>query len=189
MARLPQLPVDDMPAEAKPLFDFAKNMMGFTPNDVYDMARNPTILKGVAAMCRAVYAPGEISQGLKRLIGYIASTAAGCKYCQVHTAHGAHEQGVDDAKILAAWDYEASDLFSDAERAALRIAQAGAMSPSEVTDVMFADLRTHYSDAQIVEIVGVIAMFGFLNRWNAIMDTELEEMPLEYVQKTGVKTR
>jgi len=80
------------------------------------MARNPTILKGVAAMCRAVYAPGEISQGLKRLIGYIASTAAGCKYCQVHTAHGAHEQGVDDAKILAAWDYEASDLFSDAER-------------------------------------------------------------------------
>lgn len=189
MARLPKIPETEIPQEAKPLFDFAKNMMGFTPNDAYDMARNPAILKGVAAMCGAVYAPGEISQGLKRLIGYIASTAAGCKYCQIHTAHGAHEQGIDDARILAAWEYETSDLFTDAERAALRVAQAGAITPSEVTDTQFSDLRSHYSDAQIVEIVAVISMFGFLNRWNAIMDTDLEETPLSYTQAAGLKPR
>lgn len=189
MSRLPKLPDTDIPEEAKPLFDFAKNMMGFTPNDAYDMARNPAILKGVADMCGAIYARGEISQGLKRLIGHIASTAAGCKYCQVHTAHGAHEQGEDDARILAAWDYETSDVFIEAERSALRVAQAGAMSPSEVTDSQFADLRQHYSDTQIVEIVAVISMFGFLNRWNAIMDTELEEMPLSYTEAAGVKLR
>lgn len=140
-------------------------------------------------MCGAIYAPGEIDKGLKRLIGHIASTAAGCKYCQIHTAHGAHEQGEDDTRILAAWDYETSELFTKAERAALRVAQAGAMSPSEVTDAQFTDLRTHYSDAQIVEIVAVISMFGFLNRWNAIMDTELEETPLSYANKAGVRTR
>lgn len=189
MSRLPKLPDADIPEEAKPLFDFAKTMMGFTPNDAYDMARNPGILKGVAAMCGSIYAPDEINQGLKRLIGHIASTAAGCKYCQIHTAHGAHEQGEDDARILAAWDYETSDLFTEAERAALRVAQAGAMSPSEVTDSQFADLRTHYSDAQIVEIVAVISMFGFLNRWNAIMDTQLEETPLAYTEAAGITPR
>jgi len=186
MSRLPKLLDADIPDEAKPLFDFAKNMMGFTPNDVYDMARNPTILKGVAAMCGAIYAPSEISQGLKRLIGHIASTAAGCKYCQIHTAHGAHEQGEEDARILAAWEYETSDLFTEAERTALRVAQAGAMTPSEVTDKQFADMREHYSDSQIVEIVSVISMFGFLNRWNAIMDTDLEETPLSYTNSLGM---
>jgi len=189
MSRLPKLPDTNIPEEAKPLFDFAHNMMGFTPNDAYDMARNPAILKGVAAMCGAIYAPGEISQGLKRLIGYIASTAAGCKYCQIHTAHGAHEQGEDDARILAAWEYESSELFTDAERTALRVAQAGAMTPSEVTDAQFVDMRKYFSDAQIVEIVAVISMFGFLNRWNAIMDTELEDTPLSYADAAGVKMR
>ncbi len=186
MSRLPRLTDTDIPDEAKPLFEFAHNMMGFTPNDVYDMARNPGILKGVAAMCGAVYAPGEISQGLKRLIGHIASTSAGCKYCQIHTAHGAHEQGEDDARILAAWEYETSDLFTEGERTALRVAQAGAMTPSEVTDEQFADMRKYYSDAQIVEIVSVISMFGFLNRWNAIVNTDLEEVPLSYANKVGI---
>lgn len=186
MSRLPRLSDADIPEDAKPLFEFAKNMMGFTPNDAYDMARNPAILKGVAAMCGAIYAPGEISQGLKRLIGHIASTAAGCKYCQIHTAHGAHEQGEEDARIFAAWEYETSDLFTEAERTALRVAQSGAMIPSEVTDAQFKDLREYYSDAQIVEIVAVISMFGFLNRWNAIMDTQLEETPLSYTEKAGI---
>jgi len=189
MSRLPKLTDADIPAEAKPLFDFAQNMMGFTPNDAYDMARNPAILKGVAAMCGAVYAPGEISQGLKRLIGYIASTAAGCKYCQIHTAHGAHEQGEEDARILAAWEYETSEFFTEAERTALRVAQAGALTPSEVTDTQFADMRKHYSDAQIVEIVAVISMFGFLNRWNAIMDTDLEIVPLDYSEAVGLELK
>lgn len=188
MSRLPKLPCADIPEEAKPLFDFAKNMMGFTPNDAYDMARNPEILKGVAAMCGAIYAPGKVDSGLKRLIGHIASTAAGCKYCQVHTAHGAHENGVENDKILAAWDYETSPLFSAAERVAMRVAQNGAMSPANVSDANFKNLRAHYTDDQIVEIVAVISMFGFLNRWNSIMDTGLEEMPLNFARKAGVKT-
>lgn len=170
-----------MPDEAKPLFEMAAQMMGFTPNDAVDMARNPAILKGVAAMCASIYAPGKVDSGLKRLIGHIASTAHGCKYCQAHTAHGAHENGIEDAKIKQAWTYETSDLFSEAERAALRVAQAGAMCPSEVTDEMFEDLRTYFDDDQVVEIVAVISMFGFLNRWNMIMDTDIEDKPSDYL--------
>lgn len=189
MSRLPKLSASDIPEEAKSLFAFAENMMGFTPNDAHDMARNPDILKGVAAMCGAIYAPGKVDGGLKRLIGHIASTAAGCRYCQIHTAHGAHAQGLEDKKIIAAWEYETSPLFSAAERAALRVAQGGAMCPADVSDAEFAELRTHYSDDQIVEIVAVIAMFGFLNRWNMIMETTLEDIPLDYANKAGVQTR
>lgn len=186
MSRLAPLTETQIPEEARPLFDMAKNMMGFTPNDAVVMARHPGILKGVAAMCASVYGPGKVDNGTKRLIGYIASTAAGCVYCQSHTAHGAHNQGVDAAKITAAWEYETSDLFSDKERAALRVAQAGAMSPSEVTDTQFADLKQYWSDDEIVEIVAVISMFGFLNRWNAILETQIEDMPMNFVKSAGL---
>jgi len=189
MSRLTPLTDAEIPAAAKPMFDMAKQMMGFTPNDGLVMARNPKILEGVGAMCAAIYAPGAVSGGLKRLIGYIASTAAGCKYCQSHTAHGAVNNGVEAAKIKAAWDYETSPLFNAAERAALRTAQAGAMSPSSVTDAMFDDLKTHFTEAQIIEIVAVISMFGFLNRWNAIMDTQIETAPQQSADDVGVTLR
>lgn len=187
MSRLAPLNDADIPEAAKPMFDMAQQMMGFTPNDGLIMARNPTILEGVSAMCAAIYAPGEIGAGLKRLIGYIASTAAGCKYCQSHTAHGALSNGVDAEKLKTAWAYESSALFSQAERAALKVAQAGAMSPCEVTDAMFADLKSHFSDAQIVEIMAVISMFGFLNRWNAMLDTQIEELPAQITRAVNIK--
>lgn len=189
MSRLPRLPVNELPKEAAPMFEIAQDMMGFTPNDAVDMARNPAILKGVAAMCSAVYAPGTVDLGLKRLIGYIASSASGCRYCQMHTAHGAHEQGVSREKISGAWEYETSDLFSDAERVALRVAQAGAMTPSDVTDEMFAELQTHFSADQIIEIVAVIAMFGFLNRWNAILGTDIEDKPAEFAASMALSLK
>ena len=186
MSRLAPLKDTDIPKAAKPMFDIAQQMMGFTPNDGLIMARNPKILEGVSAMCAAIYAPGEIDAGLKRLIGYISSTAAGCKYCQSHSAHGALSNGVDAEKLNIAWEYESSALFSQAERAALKVAQAGAMSPCEVTDAMFTDLKSHFSDTQIIEIMAVISMFGFLNRWNAMLDTQIEEQPGQSASLAGL---
>lgn len=189
MSRLPRLSDEVLPDGTGAMFEIAENMMGFTPNDARDMARSPAILNGVAAMCSAIYAPGTVDPGLKRLVGYVASTAAGCKYCQMHTAHGAKGNGVDVEKINAAWAYETSPLFTEAERAALKLAHLGSLTPSEVTDADFAGLRTHYSEEQIVEIVAVISMFGFLNRWNAVMDTDVEDMPADYAKAIGLELR
>jgi len=180
MSRLTPLTHAELPDSIQPLLEMADGMMGFVPNDLYLMARNPALLQALGALVGAVYGQGTLSPGFKRLIGYIVSTASGCVYCQSHTAHGAHKEGIDDAKIAAAWEYETSDLFTNAERAALRVAQGAGMSPNAVTDTQFADLKNYYSDDEIVEIVSVISMFGFLNRWNATMATEIEEKPSSY---------
>ena len=45
------------------------------------------------------------------------------------------------------------------------------------------ELRKHWSEEQIVEIVGVIALFGFLNRWNDTLATPLEDAPLEFGER------
>ena len=67
---------------------------------------------------------------------------------------------------------------TDAERAALRLVHHAALVPNQATDADFAELRRHFDDDEIVEIVAMIALFGFLNRWNDAMATELEEHPL-----------
>ncbi len=79
--------------------------------------------------------------------------------------------------------YRTSPLFSDAERAALEVAIAGAAQPNAVTDDLFADLKRYWSDGQIVEVVGVISPFGFMNRWNDTMATPLEDEPMEVGEK------
>ena len=56
--------------------------------------------------------------------------------------------------------------------------------PNASTPEHFEELRRHFSDEEIVEIVAVISLFGWLNRWNDTMATELEDGPLAFASKT-----
>jgi hypothetical protein len=73
-------------------------------------------------------------------------------------------------------------MFSDAERAALDLAQAAGSVPNTVTDQQFENLKLYYSEDEIVDIVAVIAYFGFLNRWNDSLATPLEESPIAFAE-------
>lgn len=100
-----------------------------------------------------------------------------------HTAGASLRLGVDEKKLEAVWEYRTSPLYSEAERVALDFAIAAASQPNDVSDDLFARLRRHWSDNQIVEILGVVSMFGFMNRWNDSMATPLEEEPAEVGEK------
>jgi len=177
--RLAPLPVDYNP-DLREAFDRSVKSLGFVPNSQLIMQRKPKLVKAFAQISAAVWDPeGEVDVRFKRLIAHFASRAAGCQYCMAHTAGGALHAGMDEAKVAAVWEYETSPLFSESERIALRFALAAASVPNDVTDEMFDAMRKHWSENQIVEIVAVIALFGFLNRWNDTMGTPLEEEPLE----------
>ena len=176
--------LEPLPREAANDFDdllkAAENRMGFLPNSQLIMAHRPEILRAFVQLAAAVNGPSStIDPRLRNLVSQMASRAAGCGYCMAHTAHTAGRVGISAAKEEALWEYGTSPLFSDAERAALRVAQGAAQVPNAVTDADFSELKRHYSDAQIVDIVAVIALFGFLNRFNDTMATELESSPVE----------
>ncbi|MGI9236899.1 MAG: carboxymuconolactone decarboxylase family protein [Woeseiaceae bacterium] len=177
MSRIKPLNIDELPDDIRAAVDRAEALMGFVSNDTLTMARNPQLMAAFGALVAAVYAPGKVDPGLKRLIGLVTSSAAGCQYCMGHTAFTSQAQGVDEAKIAAVWDFERSDLFDDAERTALRVALLAGQTPNNVTDQAFAELGEHYDEDAQLEIVSVIAMFGFLNRWNSTLATELESLP------------
>lgn len=183
MSRLPPLPPDTTP-ELKAHFDFFLGTLGFTPNSVLTMQRRPRLVQAFAQLNAAVMDPaGEVDLGFRRLIGHIASHAAGCHYCEAHTLLGAQNFGVGEAKLADIWAYAHSPHYSEAERVALDFALAAASVPNAVTDELFARMRSHWSEGQIVEILGVVAMFGFLNRWNDSMATPLEAVPRAVADK------
>jgi uncharacterized peroxidase-related enzyme len=185
MPRLPPLPPEATP-ELKSHFDFFLGTLGFTPNSVLTMQRKPKLVQAFAQLNAAVMDPaGEVELGFRRLLGHVASKAAGCLYCQAHTLLGAHNFGVSDEKLAEVWNYAQSPLYDARERVALDFALAAASQPNAVTDELFARLREHWSDGQIVEILGVVAMFGFLNRWNDSMATPLEAVPLAVARKAA----
>ncbi|MEM6555100.1 MAG: peroxidase-related enzyme [Pseudomonadota bacterium] len=182
MTRLAPLSLDALDPEMRQMIENAENLMGFVPNDALVMARHPALTKAMWGLVAAVYGPGSVDNGLKRLVGEAASKAAGCFYCSAHAAHGAREQGVAQEKIDAVWNFEDSDLFSEAERAAINLAMKAGVVPNETTDEDVDRLKAHFSESEITEIVAVIAMFGFLNRWNTTLGTALEPVPMKAVE-------
>jgi uncharacterized peroxidase-related enzyme len=181
--RLAPLSPDHTP-ELADLFARYEKTNGYIPNSMLIMQRKPKLAKAFAQLTPAIFDPeGEVDAGFKRLIAFVCSRSAGCKYCMAHQVGSAFKLGVDEKKFDAIWEYQTSLLFSDAERAALDVAVAAGCVPNEVSDEMFDALKRHWNEGQIVEIVGVIALFGFLNRWNDTMATPLEEMPTSYGNK------
>jgi len=188
MAHLRPLDREEMDDELQALYQHYENTRGFMPNSIRTMARRPNIAKRFGALNQAVLYEGTVSEELKMLVSLISSQASGCRYCQSHMANLSSIYKASDKKIAAVWEFESSELFSDAERAALRLAYKASLLPNEASDEDFAELAKHFDEGQVVEIVASVALFGFLNRWNDTMSTELETLPRQVAERALQET-
>ncbi len=161
--------------EVDALAAFFDETLGFTPNSVLTMQRRPEIATAFIALNKAVMANAHrVTSEQKRLIGHLASLSSGCRYCQAHTALAAKRYGASDERLHAIWEYRDSPLFTEAERAAFDFAVAASSVPNAVDETIADALHAHWTEEEIVEILGVVSLFGFLNRWNDSMGTTLE---------------
>lgn len=182
------LPEDHNP-DLVDLIQFFRGPLGVVPNSVLTMQRRPKIARAFTELNKAVMENGgRVTAEQKRLIGYVASHAAGCRYCEAHTILAAERFGASPERLATVWEYQTSPHFSEAERAAFDFALAAACVPNAVTPEIQANLRKHWSDDEIVEILGVIALFGFLNRWNDSMATTLEQIGIDAGDKNLTHT-
>jgi len=183
MPHLPALSRDAVP-EFKALFDHYENTRGFIPNSILTMSRRPEIAKAFMQLNQAILYEGTVDEELKMLVSLIASQAAGCLYCQAHMANLSSIYHASAKKIAAVWEFASSDLFNQAEKTALRLAMKASMHPNQVEQEDFDELGKHFDQGQIVELVASVALFGYLNRWNDTLATELEKRPSEVAQNT-----
>lgn len=164
---MPPLATDEN-EEVSELARFFNETLGFCPNSVLTMQRRPAIAKAFINLNMAVMAnEGTVTAEQKRLIGYITSANTGCRYCEAHTILAAE-------RLANIWSFRESDRYSAGEKAAFEFALAASSVPNAVDDNISTELHKYWDDGEIVEILGVISLFGYLNRWNDSMGTTME---------------
>ena len=117
---------------------------------------------------------GRVSSALKREIAYLSSMTTGCRYCEAHAIRAAERYGSSEDRMNHIWEYKTYAAFTERERAAFDLAIAASQVPNAVNDTIAEKVRLYWEEAEIVEIMGVVALFGYLNRWNDSMGTQLE---------------
>lgn len=171
------------------LIKFYNETLGFCPNSVKTMHFRPKIALAFIELNKAVMENhGRVTSALKRLVGYLSSQVAGCEYCQAHTIRAAERYGAEQAQLENIWEYKTHPSFSEPEKVAFDFTIAASSIPNSVNDEIAINLRKHWNEGEIVEILGVVALFGYLNRWNDSMGTEIEAGAFESGEKLLSKT-
>jgi len=157
------------------LAELFKETLGFCPNSVLTMQKKPELAEAFVNLNIAVMQNnGKITSEQKRLFAFLSSATTGCRYCQAHTILAAERYGASKERLESIWEFENQDCYSEAEKAAFRFVVAASKVPVAVTSEIEEGLKRFWSDDEIVEIMGVVALFGYLNRWNDVMGTTLE---------------
>ncbi|QBA65281.1 carboxymuconolactone decarboxylase family protein [Muriicola soli] len=177
-------------AETKELADFFNETLGFCPNSILTMQHRPAISKAFIGLNKAVMEnKGRVTSALKRMIAWVSSNATGCRYCQAHAIRAAERYGAEQEKLDNIWEYRTHPAFTEAERAALDFSLKASQVPNAVDQEIKDALYAHWNEGEIVEMLGVISLFGYLNRWNDSMGTSIEggavESAEQYLGKHG----
>ena len=164
------------------LFKGVESFMGYLPNAYLTMAERPDLLTAFSNLAGNIFQSQGIDTQTKQLIALASSLSSGCKYCQAHTSHGAERAGMSEEKIADVLDYSSSTHYNDKERAILDLAFAAGVTPNQSSKSHFKNLEKYFSKKEIIDIVSVIALFGYLNRWNDTLGTVLEDVPENFVE-------
>lgn len=190
MTRIPPADPDTYTDATRAFLQAREDVLGFVPNSMKVMARRPSVGAAFVALSDAVIHGPDMTTPviLRRMVQHIASYAAGCLYCQAHTAKIVAALSEDEQKMTNIWEFETNPLFLEAERVALRFAMQAASVPNLVTDDTIEEMRVHFSDDEITELLACVSVMGFMNRWNDTLATTLEEGPREAAERTiGLK--
>ena len=172
------------------LAEFFNETLGFCPNSVLTMQIRPEIARSFINLNIAVMTNhGRVTSAFKRIIAWVSSNAAGCNYCQAHAIRAAERYGAEQEQLDNIWEYRTHKSFNEAERAALDFSLAASQLPNAVDEELQQRLHRYWDDGEIVEILAVVSLFGYLNRWNDSMATSIEngatELAEKYLAKSG----
>ena len=171
------------------LAEFFNETLGFCPNSVLTMQIRPEIARSFINLNMAVMSNhGRVTSAFKRIIAWVSSNAAGCNYCQAHAIRAAERYGAEQEQLDNIWEYRTHESFNEAERTALDFSLAASQLPNAVDEELQQRMHKYWDDGEIVEILAVVSLFGYLNRWNDSMGTSIENGATESAEKYLAKS-
>ena len=172
MSRISRLDRSEVAPEIATLYDKIFAVRGNVPNMFRVMAHRPEIFATMQAHFAAVLNTGTVSTKLKELIIVRTSQVNQTPYCLASHTILARNLGWSDDQLLHLAYWPLRDDFSLAEKAALRLAETVTRDANAVSDEQFAELRSFYSEGEIVELLCAIGLFNYFNRFNNALKME-----------------
>jgi uncharacterized peroxidase-related enzyme len=172
MARLSTVEPDRVAPDLKPVYDAFLRERGAVPNMFKTLAHRPEILKAVTAAFQAILGTGTLPLALKEMVAVAVSRANRCAYCTASHTRIAERLGVPRATLDALQDPAAAPI-APRERAAVAFALAMTADSNRVPDALVAELKSHFTEGEIVEIGCVAGIFNFFNRFNNALQVDL----------------
>jgi len=139
---------------------------GIEPMEIW--AHQPKMMMGMGKFNQAVRKGKSVEGRLKNLVELKGAQMIGCEFCVDLGSQICRNSGLSDDELLALPHYRQSDLFTDREKLALDYTVAVMRTPVEVSDVLFAAMKEHFSDKQLVEITAHLTLVN-LDRFNAAL--------------------
>jgi AhpD family alkylhydroperoxidase len=166
MTRITAVPADQAGWFTRFTYWYARKLYGRLPGALSVLAQNPGILRAVAGFEFWSARSHAVDKKLKLLAEVRVATLVGCRYCLDIGSAIARGHGVTERQLLELDDYGASDAFDPRERAALEYATCVSSTPCDVPEELFARLRRHFDEPQLVELTAAITWENQRARFN-----------------------
>jgi AhpD family alkylhydroperoxidase len=121
-------------------------------------AYRPKLMMAMGKYNQAIRKPGTVDARIRNLVELRGSQMIGCEFCVDLGSQICRNSGFSDAELLALPSYRTSDLFTEAEKAALDYATAVMRTPVEMTDAVFHRAQEHFSNEQLVELTALLTL-------------------------------
>jgi AhpD family alkylhydroperoxidase len=174
MARIARVSGGDAGLRVKLAYFFTRRQLerltGREPEDIIEplelYAHAPGLMFAYGKLEAASAQQDRVDWRLKVLAGLKAATLTHCEFCIDLGSQVARLAGLTDEQLLALSRYRDTDLFTELEKLVLDYATGMTRTPVEVPDSLFARLREHFDEAQLVELTSAIALENMRGRFN-----------------------
>ena len=185
MPRVREIEIDEVPADARPIYErFARDYGPFL-NQVKIFAHRPPALRHIMGLLLELADDALLPKRHLEIALVVVSKLNECDYCVAHHAPRLMDQGLSAAateNILA----DQVPGFDDVDMAVRDYAMQVTETPGRIRDAMHERLQAHFSEQQIVELTLRIALCGFFNRFNDAMGIEMEDgVEAEMIARTS----
>ncbi|HEV2620083.1 MAG TPA: peroxidase-related enzyme [Acidobacteriaceae bacterium] len=171
MARISRLTRDQVRPSSVAIYDRTLRDRGNVPNMFRTLAHRPDIFETIIAHMDAVLNTGTLSKALKELVIVRTSQCNRTPYCLASHTAICKRLGWTDTQLEALKDAPRSN-FTEAEKAAIHLAEVMTLTPHDYTEADLQRLRGFYSEGEVVELMAAIGLFNYFNRFNDVLQME-----------------
>jgi uncharacterized peroxidase-related enzyme len=174
MSRISMKGRADLPEALRPLWD-KMTTYGAFENQAGVMVHRPPIFKHTWSLLVDLADAGTLSKRHLELALVAVSLLNRCEYCVSHHAPKLAIQGVSEEGAERLLDYKDHPELDDLDKLVVEYAVAVTNNWNTTRDAIFGRLKEHFTEAQIVELTWRIALCGAFNRFNDILQLDVEQ--------------